>query len=68
METKSLDQDPGRELETEPWSVMKGMGVRQSQKVGGHLFASLCGLKEEVWGSLLLSSHFLLQQASTWST
>lgn len=27
-------------------------GERQSQKVGGHLFASLGGLREDVWGSL----------------
>lgn len=51
-------QDPGRELETENWSGMEGMRVSQSQKVGGRLFASLGGLREEVWESFLLSLHF----------
>lgn len=37
-------------------------GERQSQKVGGHLFASLGGLREDIWESLLLSLHFPIQQ------
>lgn len=59
-------QDPGRELEPERWSAMQGWGEPESE-VGGHLCAWLGGLREEVWQSLRLSLHFLLQHTSPWS-